>query len=95
MKKRENQIFHIKPAQIKNLQSGLTSDIRRANWQIIEEELDTVGINIGEENLEKIRGGTQAPIDKIIERIERYSRIIAGDEFLNFEDLQERDLNES
>ena len=43
----------------------------------------------------KIRQGVQAPIDKLFERIERYSKIIAGPQFLNFEGLGPCDLNES
>ena len=95
MKKRENQILNIKIAQIKSLTGGLTAEVRKQNWQLIEEELDKIGINIGEENLLKIRQGVQAPIDKLFERIERYSKIIAGPQFLNFEGLGPCDLNES
>ena len=57
--------------------------------------MEKIGIDIGEEDLSKIGKGIQASIDKLFERIELYSKIIAGPQFLNFEALAPCDLNES
>ena len=70
----------------------MNSELRRENWNAIAEELDKVGINIDDEVIAEIVEGHQEPIDKTFMRIERYMKIIAGADFLKFDDLIPEDL---
>ena len=70
----------------------MNSELRRENWNAIAEELDKVGINIDDEVITEIVEGHQEPIDKTFMRIERYMKIIAGADFLKFDDLIPEDL---
>ena len=70
------------------MNQGMQKDLRKANWKAIGEELDKIGITIEEETIDEIVEGIQAPIDRIFMRIERYVKILAGAEFLEFKDLQ-------
>ena len=67
-------------------------ELRKENWNTIAEELDKVGINIDDEVISEMVDGQQEPIDKIFMRIERYMKIIAGAEFLKFDNLLPEDL---
>ena len=68
--------------------------VRITNWDIIAEELDKIGIGIDDDVLDEIRNAKQAPIDKMFSRIERFSTIIAGHDFLKFETVKAEDLDE-
>ena len=70
----------------------MNTDLRRENWNTIAEELDKVGINIDDEVISEIVEGQQDPIDKTFMRIERYMKIIAGADFLKFDNLIPEDL---
>ena len=70
----------------------MKTELRRENWNAIAEELDKVGINIDDEVIAEIVEGHQDPIDKTFMRIERYMKIIAGAEFLKFDNLVPEDL---
>ena len=74
--------------KINGLNQGMQKDLRKANWKTIAEELDKIGITIEDETIDEIVEGIQAPIDRIFMRIERYVKILAGAEFLEFKDLQ-------
>ena len=68
---------------------------RQENWSTIAEELDKVGINIDAEVIEEILQGQQEPIDRVFTRIERYMKIIAGADFLKFDDLKPEDFEDA
>ena len=87
MKRKENQLFNIKVNQIMNLKPGLSNTVIRSNWKSIAEELDKIGINIETEAHSKILEGQKDAIVTIFLRLERYSKIIAGSQFLNYENL--------
>ena len=70
----------------------MNEELRRENWNAIAEELDNVGINIDQDVIDEIVSGNQPPIDKLFSRIERYMKIIAGADFLKFENLLPEDL---
>ena len=72
----------------------MTIESRSYNWNTIAWELDKIGINIEDEALADIKESKQAPIDRLFMRIERYSKIIAGPDFLKFENLEADDLDE-
>ena len=73
----------------------MSCESRNSNWDIIAEELDKIGINIEDDNLNEIKDAKQASIDRLFTRIERYSTIIAGPDFLKFESVDARDLIEA
>ena len=87
MKRKENQLFNIKVNQIIKLQHGLSNTVIRSNWKSIAEELDKIGINIATEDYSKILEGHKDSIITIFLRLERYSKILAGSQFLNYENL--------
>lgn len=70
----------------------MAEGLRRENWNTIAEELDKVGINIDDEVVDEIVEGHQEPIERLFMRIERYMKIIAGAEFLKFDNLIPEDL---
>ena len=72
----------------------MSTEARNYNWNTIAWELDKIGINIEDEALADIKDSKQAPIDRLFMRIERYSKIIAGSDFLDFENLEAADLDE-
>ena len=78
--------------KINGMNQGMHVDLRRENWKTIAEELDKVGITIEEESINEIVEGIQAPIDRIFMRIERYVKILASAEFLEFKELKPEDL---
>jgi hypothetical protein len=53
-----------------------------------------IGINIDEESQTAIVEGKSEPIDKIFMRIERYMKIIAGADFLKFENINPEDIQD-
>ena len=63
----------------------MSPDSRTTNWDTIADELDQIGINIEEGTLSEIKQAKQQPIDRLFKRIERYSKIIAGPDFLKFD----------
>ena len=72
----------------------MMKEILNLNWDIIAAELDKIGINIADDILRNIKRANQSPIDKLFRRIERYTTIIAGPDFLKFENLTIEDLDE-
>ena len=75
-----------------SLISGFNSYASRSNWTVIANELDKIGVNIEEDALGEIVEGRQAPIEKVFKRIERYLTIIAGPDFIKFENLEKEDF---
>jgi len=62
-----------------------TLDDIKKNWIILSDQLDKIGITIENETRDEIIKKEQAQIDRLFMRIERYMKIIAGADFLNFE----------
>ena len=56
--------------------------------------MQKIGINIDEESQTAIVEGKSEPIDKIFMRIERYMKIIAGADFLKFENIKPEDIQD-
>ncbi len=73
----------------------MSKDASQANWTTISNELDKIGINIDEDKLAEMIEGQLPPIEKIFSRIERYMKIIAGADFLKFDNLVEEDFKEA
>ena len=59
----------------------------RDNWTILTDELDRIGISFEPEQLERIKTGSVDDIVIIFTRIERYSKILAGAQFLEFNEV--------
>ena len=71
----------------------MNSQIIRDNWTIITDELDRIGISFEPEQLERIKQGNKDDILIIFTRIERYSKILAGAQFLQFSDVLDQDFD--
>ena len=71
-----------------SLMPGFNKIGSRSNWMLIANELDKIGVNIEEDVIEEIVQGSQVQIDKVFTRIERYLTIIAGPDFIKFENLE-------
>ena len=67
---------------------------RSSNWDTVAEELDKVGLIIEDDALSDIKDAKQVAIDRLFTRIERYSTIIAGPDFLKFENVDVREFVE-
>ena len=72
----------------------MSPDSRNTNWNTLADELDNIGISIDDSVLADIKDGNQAHIDRLFTRIERFSTIIAGPDFLKFETVKAEDLDE-
>ena len=71
----------------------MNSQIIRDNWTIITDELDRIGISFEPEQLERIKQGNKDDILIIFTRIERYSKILAGSQFLEFSEVLDQDFD--
>ena len=71
----------------------MSSQSIRDNWTTITDELDRIGISFESEQLEKIKKGNSDEIKIIFTRIERYSKILAGSQFLEFKEVLEEDFD--
>ena len=89
MRRKENQILNIKVANINTLIESMSSQSIRDNWTTITDELDRIGISFESEQLERIKKGNCDDIKIIFTRIERYSKILAGSQFLEFKEVLE------
>ena len=93
MRRRENQILNIKVANINQLAESMNTQIIRDNWTIITDELDRIGISFESEQLERIKQGNKDDILIVFTRIERYSKILAGAQFLEFSEVLDQDFD--
>ena len=93
MRRKENQILNIKVANINTLIESISSQSIRDNWTTITDELDRIGISFESEQLERIKKGNCDDIKIIFTRIERYSKILAGSQFLEFKEVLEKDFD--
>ena len=93
MRRRENQILNIKVANINQLAESMNTQIIRDNWTIITDELDRIGISFESEQLERIKQGNKDDILIIFTRIERYTKILAGAQFLEFSEVLDQDFD--
>ena len=94
MKRKENQLFNIRVQKILDLEEGTSNTVIRSNWKSIAEELDKIGITIETDAYSKILEGQKDAIITIFTRLERYSQIIAGKTFLEFNNLEEEDVEQ-
>ena len=80
-------------SNINQLVESMHSQSIRDNWTTLTDELDRIGISFEPEQLERIKTGSVDDIIIIFTRLERYSKILAGAQFLEFKEVLQQDCD--